>query len=288
MKAQKVGKMAIFSVGAVLFSAHAGGGFATGNQANTYYVGLGWTGIVSAIIAMLLLILTMREAMMMYNQRNLTSAKELFENLYHPFDKLEILFEIFFNIMVLMAVAAAISGAASALQQYFGFNYYACVVAVGIVVLCLTIFGASVVRMASTYMGMAILVTAIVIYLCWELFSIICSNVVSSPTIVTHFFALVTAVYNKFRFISMRGPERSGMTTAGYSDPCDLWIVTAYASSSSSSSLYEYSTIRPSSKFTVMVSAKSLISSIIPVSPLNTPVPLSMQSPYLLRISHSS
>ena len=81
MKAQKVGKMAIFSVGAVLFSAHAGGGFATGNQANTYYVGIGWTGIVSAIIAMLLLILTMREAMVMYNQRNLTSAKELFENL---------------------------------------------------------------------------------------------------------------------------------------------------------------------------------------------------------------
>ena len=164
MKAQKVGKMSIFSVGAVLFSAHAGGGFATGNQANTYYVGLGWTGIVSAIIAMLLLILTMREAMVMYNQRNLTSAKELFENLYHPFDKLEILFEIFFNIMVLMAVAAAISGAASALQQYFGFKYYDCVVAVGIVVLCLTIFGANVVRMASTYMGMAILVTAIVIY----------------------------------------------------------------------------------------------------------------------------
>ena len=31
-----------FSVGSVLFSAHAGGGFATGNQANTYYVGLGW------------------------------------------------------------------------------------------------------------------------------------------------------------------------------------------------------------------------------------------------------
>ena len=31
-----------FSVGAVLFSAHAGGGFATGNQANTYYIGLGW------------------------------------------------------------------------------------------------------------------------------------------------------------------------------------------------------------------------------------------------------
>ena len=137
MKAQKVGKMAIFSVGAVLFSAHAGGGFATGNQANTYYVGLGWTGIVSAIIAMLLLILTMREAMVMYNQRNLTSAKELFENLYHPFDKLEILFEIFFNIIVLMAVAAAISGAASALQQYYGITYQEYKVEFGQIIYCL-------------------------------------------------------------------------------------------------------------------------------------------------------
>ncbi len=104
-----------FSVGAVLFSAHAGGGFATGNQANTYYVGLGWSGVVSAVIAMLLLTLTMRQTMVMYNSRGLTSYKQLFETLYHPFDKIEWLFEIFFYIMVLMAVAAAISGAASAL-----------------------------------------------------------------------------------------------------------------------------------------------------------------------------
>ena len=38
----------LFSVGAVLFSAHAGGGFATGNQAHTYYVGLGWLGPISS------------------------------------------------------------------------------------------------------------------------------------------------------------------------------------------------------------------------------------------------
>ena len=37
--------IAAFAVGSVLFSAHAGGGFATGNQANTYYVGLGWAGV---------------------------------------------------------------------------------------------------------------------------------------------------------------------------------------------------------------------------------------------------
>ena len=42
------------------------------------------------------------------------------------------LFEIFFYIMVLMAVAAAISGAASALNNYFGLNYYLGVVIVGV------------------------------------------------------------------------------------------------------------------------------------------------------------
>ena len=100
----------------------------------------------------------------MYNSRGLTGHKELFETLYHPFDKLVWLFEIFFYIMVLMAVAAAISGAASALTTYFGLNYYLGVVAVGALVLVLTIFGAGIVRAASTYMGIAILVTAITIY----------------------------------------------------------------------------------------------------------------------------
>ena len=167
MKEKRIAKtpfVIAFSVGSVLFSAHAGGGFATGNQANTYYVGLGWAGVVSAVIAMLLLTLTMRQAMVMYNSRGMTSYKQLFETLYHPFDKIEWLFEVFFYIMVLMAVAAAISGAASALQGYFGMNYYLGIVAVGAVVLVLTIFGAGIVRAASTYMGIAILVTAITIY----------------------------------------------------------------------------------------------------------------------------
>ncbi len=80
-KTSKAPFFAAFSVGAVFFSAHAGGGFATGNQANTYYVGLGWSGIVAAVIAMLLLTLTMRQAMVMYNSRGLSSYKELFQTL---------------------------------------------------------------------------------------------------------------------------------------------------------------------------------------------------------------
>lgn len=163
-KQNKITLAMAFSVGFVLFSSHAGGGFATGNQANTYYVGLGWLGPVAAIISMLLLTLTMRQAMVMYNSRKITSTRKLFETLFHPFDKIEIFFEIFFYIMVLMAIAAAISGAATALNNYFGMNYYIGIVVVGIIVMILTIFGAGLVRSASTYMGIAILVTAIAIY----------------------------------------------------------------------------------------------------------------------------
>ena len=121
-KQTKITFAAAFSVAAVLFSSHAGGGFATGNQANTYYVGLGWPGLIAAVLSMLLLTLTMRQAMVMYNSRKITSTKKLFETLFHPLDKAEILFEIFFYIMVLMAIAAAISGAATALNNYFSLN----------------------------------------------------------------------------------------------------------------------------------------------------------------------
>jgi len=203
MKDQNIPKtpaMIAFSVGAVLFSAHAGGGFATGNQANTYYVSIGWSGIFSAVVAMLLLTLTMRQAIVMYNSRGLASYKQLFKTLYHPFDKIEWLFEVFFYIMVLMAVAAAISGAASALKSYFGINYYAGIVLVGITVLILTIFGAAMVRTVSTYMGIAILVTAITIYTIGIVKSGNAMNTISASFTETGFANMPKAMLNAFTY----------------------------------------------------------------------------------------
>lgn len=154
----------IFSIGSVLFTAHAGGGFATGNQENTYYVGLGWLAPFAVVVATLLMSLTMREAMFYYNSNGFKNHKELFESLFHPFPKLEWLFEAFFYIMVLMAVAASVSGAASALHAYFDLNYYLAVVGTGLCVLVLTMFGAGLIRMASIYFGLAILATSITIF----------------------------------------------------------------------------------------------------------------------------
>ena len=219
-----------FSVGSVLFSAHAGGGFATGNQANTYYVSLGWLGPFSAVLAMLLLAITMREAMFMYNSRGLSSYKELFQTLYHPFDGLYVMFEIFFYIMVLMAVAAAISGAASALREYFALNYYLGIALVGALVLALTIFGARLVRMATTYMGIAILATAITIYIIGIVKNGGIGAVLSADFKSSGFSGLPQAILNGFTYAAFQCVTLPTMVACGTplinKKACDssMWI----------------------------------------------------------------
>src|SRR5690625_1023482 len=153
-----------FSLAMMMFSAHAGGGFASGNQANTYFIGLGSFGIVSAVLAIFILTFVVRQAIIMYRREGHSSYKELFKSLYHPFDNLYVVFEIFYQIMVLMAIASAISGAASALKEYMSFNYFVAALAVSGLVLVLLIFGADFVRRISALMGLIILVSSISIY----------------------------------------------------------------------------------------------------------------------------
>ena len=156
---------AMFSVASVLFGWHAGGGFATGNQANQFYIISGCLGPVSAVLAMLLLTLTIRQAMIMYNQRGLSSARQLFETLYHPYDKLEIVFEVYYYIMVLMATSSSIAGAATLMVDILSMNYVLAILLIGAILLSLTMFGAGIVRKASTVMSVLILICALAIFI---------------------------------------------------------------------------------------------------------------------------
>lgn len=55
-------RSSVVTIALMLFTSHAGGGFATGNQANTWFVGLDTMGILSSIIALMLLCLLLRYA----------------------------------------------------------------------------------------------------------------------------------------------------------------------------------------------------------------------------------
>ncbi|MDR3259771.1 MAG: hypothetical protein LBT51_09220 [Fusobacteriaceae bacterium] len=161
---KKIGFSTIFAVASVLFSSHAGGGFATGNQATQFFASIGSFGIFAGILAMGLLTLTIRECMIMRNTRNLKSYKELFETLYHPYVKLEWVFEVYFNIMVICAVGAVIAGAASVVSVNNIMSYQMGVLTVGIILLIFTIFGAGLVSKVSTIMSVCILISLFVIF----------------------------------------------------------------------------------------------------------------------------
>lgn len=163
-KTVKTRYLAMLSVASVLFGWHAGGGFATGNQANQFFVISGWWGPASAVLAILLLTLTVRQAMTMYNLHGLSNYKELFHVLYHPFDKLELVFEVYFFIMTLMATSASIAGAGTLFQDVIHIPYGVAILFVGLILLLLTIFGADLVRKVSTVMSLLILICALTIF----------------------------------------------------------------------------------------------------------------------------
>ncbi len=154
----------LFSVASVWFGSHAGGGFATGNQATQYYVQYGWYAPIMALAAMAVLAVVLRNVMVMANNNGYSNYKDVFEYMWAPYSKLELLFEIYFYIIVICAVSAAIAGAASLLVDY-GIPYGVGVCLIGIAVLLLVMFGAGLVARASAIMSIIILVCVFLIYI---------------------------------------------------------------------------------------------------------------------------
>lgn len=154
----------LFSVASVWFGSHAGGGFATGNQATQYYVQYGWYAPIMAVLAMFILSFVLRNVIVMANNHGYSNYKDVFEEMWAPFSKLEILFEIYFYIIVICAVSAAIAGSAALLVDY-GIPYGVGVTIIGLVVLILVMFGAGLVARASAIMSIIILICVFIIYI---------------------------------------------------------------------------------------------------------------------------
>lgn len=151
-------------VASVQFGSHAGSGFASGNQADKYFIQTGYIGLLTPVIAVALMTLVAREAIAMYNNHKCRNYMDLFRELYHPFDKLAVVFEIWFNIMVLVSASSVLAGAAELLKELNILPYLVTAVLVGIILLFLVIFGESVVARASTLFTVIILITCFAIF----------------------------------------------------------------------------------------------------------------------------
>lgn len=149
---------AAFTVASVWFGTHVGGGFATGNQVINYYVQFGWTGMIFPLLSMALLAYIFYLVTKFARIRGLTTYQDTFREIWNPHPKMELTFEFFYILVILAAVAAAISGAASLLQKFTGMSYLSCCLVTIAVLVFLSIFGIKLIITVSTFLSAAILV----------------------------------------------------------------------------------------------------------------------------------
>ncbi len=162
---QAIGIGATFSVASVWFTTHAGAGFATGNQGWQYYAVYGLPGMILPLLSMGLLALVLREAMIMAQILDTRSYGDVMKHLFKPYDKLYVLFEIFYYCIVLAAVGGVISSASGMIQEVVPMSTAIATIIVGIILLLLIIFGADLVRRVATILGILIIVSGFTIYI---------------------------------------------------------------------------------------------------------------------------
>ena len=149
-----------FSVASVWFGTHVGAGFATGNQVIQYYVQYGWTAILYPLLSMGILAVVMYVIMKFATMRGLDNYSDTFKELWQPYPKMAITFEIFYLIIILAAVAAAIAGAADLVNKFLHIGMFMSTVLVTVILILLCMFGVKLIIAASTFLSAAILVVA--------------------------------------------------------------------------------------------------------------------------------
>lgn len=159
-----------FSIAAVWFSTHCGGGFATGNQEVNFYVKYGWTSAILPFLAMLVVAWSYRNALVIAKDNNAHDYKSFANALYHPYERyFSPIFEICFMANILIAVSTSIAGAGSLLLNTLGVPYFIGISVIGAVLLCLTIFGAELILRVLRYKAYFLIVTLIILsYLGYE------------------------------------------------------------------------------------------------------------------------
>lgn len=154
----------VFSVGATWFSIHAGGGFASGSQTMGFLTRYGFHAIWTPIVMVILLAWAYRELFILGKNHNLHNFRALTDALYHPYEKvLSPLYEVLSIVASIMAISSCVAGGATVLESYFGLSYAIGIVAIGALMLLLSIFGRDIVLRCGTALCIIIIVALLVI-----------------------------------------------------------------------------------------------------------------------------
>ena len=162
--AKSAGFLACFEIASVWFGSHVGGGFASGNQTMQFYVNKGPYAVIFAVIAIAITALVYRAAWMTAKENGTYEYRSWAVKEYAPTKFMPVLFEICWFFLCLVGIATSIAGAASLFVEY-GAPYILGVVVMAIIITLLCIFGAQLVKKASTVMTVVMAVLMLIIYI---------------------------------------------------------------------------------------------------------------------------
>ncbi len=155
---------AYIGIASVWFGTHVGPGVASGKQIVSYYASYGKLGFFTPIIAMALLGLAIYFALEYSRVNEIHDFRSFTNKFFHPYEKLfSTFFEICFLVTSLLAPGLCIATSAQLLEQLFGLNIWVGTVAVVIISVILVIYGANLVKAASTGLTGGILAILIII-----------------------------------------------------------------------------------------------------------------------------
>ena len=158
MNKKKIALPAAIGVAAVWFGSHAGGGFATGRQEVEFFVQFGWHSIWVGMLSMLIMGIAIYNGLEFARIHNIHDYKNLFKQLYAPYNKmLPTLWDVLYLYATLLGSGVAIAGASDLVYQSLRIPYGIAVIIIGLILLIFTVFGAGLVRSASTAMSVFII-----------------------------------------------------------------------------------------------------------------------------------
>lgn len=149
-----------FTMAAVWFATHCGGGFATGNQEVNYFVKYGWYSIFLPIFSMFLVGWAHRNALVIAKDYKTYNYRAYSDALFHPYEKyFSFVFELGYILLFTFAVSSSIAGSGSLLQNAIGLPYYIGIVVIGALLVVLTIAGGEAVTKALSFKSYFLIIT---------------------------------------------------------------------------------------------------------------------------------
>ena len=136
---QKSALAGMFSVAAVWFGTHVGGGFATGNQTVQYFVKYRFTALFMPALVIILLGWCYYNGAVMAKNHKAFRYDELAHHLYAPFSSAgKLFFDVAFFILVVVGAGIAIAGGGKLFASLWGLNFYIGCIITGAIFFILT------------------------------------------------------------------------------------------------------------------------------------------------------